>query len=305
MNKELRELFDEKHIVTRKITLKNKVRIIDTGEEQFVIKRREKDLSEIFRYLNSRAFSYYPEIVYQTEHYDIYRYIEDAAIPKEERAQDIIKLVTLLHSKTTFYKEVDDDTYKELYETVVERVEYLQHYYNDLADWIEQEEYMSPAHYLFVRNISKLFASLFYCRDRIEKWYEIIEDKKRVRVVHIHNNLSLDHYLSGDQPYLISWRYSKKDLPIYDLLKFYKKYYLELDFHELIRNYEQRYPMLEEEKILFFCLISIPEKLEFEKQEFLMCQKVQRFYDYLLATDKLIQDYFPHKDQRKELRQKV
>lgn len=294
MNKELRELFDQNQIITKKITLKNNVRIIDTGEEQLVIKRREKELTELYKYLKSRAFDYFPDILYQTDNYDIYRYVEDTNISKEERADDIIKLVTLLHGKTTFYREIDDDTYKELYEKIIEQLDYLMNYYNDMAEVIEREEYMSPSHYYFIRNISKVFAALSYCRYHIDKWYQLIEEKKRIRVVQLHNNLSLDHYLmDGDRPYFISWRFSKRDIPIYDLMKLYKQYYRDLDFCELIRKYEMHYPMLPEERELFFVLISIPERLDFREGEYHMCEKVQNFYDYLLTSEKLIDDYFP------------
>ena len=53
MNKELRELFDCKNIITKKITLKNSVRIIEGDTEKLVIKRRDKDLSELYKYLKS------------------------------------------------------------------------------------------------------------------------------------------------------------------------------------------------------------------------------------------------------------
>ena len=294
MNKELRELFDDNNIITKKITLKNNVRIIDDGEKQFVIKRRDKSLNDLYKYLKSRSFDYFPKVLYQTKNYDIYEYIEDSNITKEERAEDIIKLVTLLHGKTTFYKEIDDNTYKELYEKIIEQIDYLTNYYNDIAEIIEKEEYMSPSHYYFIRNISKVFAALNYSKYHIEKWHNIISDKKRIRVVNIHNNLNLDHYLINDnRPYLISWRNSKRDIPIYDLIKLYKRYHKELDFYELIRKYELNYPMLPEEKELFFVLISIPEKLDFRDTEYNMCIKVQDFYNYLFTSEKLIDDYLP------------
>lgn len=294
MNKELRDLFDRNNIITKRITIKNNVRIIDSGEDQFVIKRRDKDLSNIYKYLKSRSFDYFPEILYQTDNYDVYRYIEDVEISKEEKAEDIIKLISMLHGKTTFYKDIDDDTYKELYESIIEKIEYLVNYYGDMAEIIEKEVYMSPSHYYFIRNISKVFASLDYCRYHIDKWYKLIEDKKRVRVVQLHNNLNLDHYMISDnRPYLISWRKSIRDIPIYDLINLYKQYYKELDFVELIRKYEMNYPMLPEERELFLVLISLPAKLEFIDNEYDMCKKVKDLYDYLLTTEKIIEDYLP------------
>lgn len=294
MNKELRELFDENKIITKKITLKNNVRIIENEDNKLVIKRRDKDLNNVYKYLKSRSFEYFPEVLYQTKNYDIYEYIDDSEISKEEKADDIIKMVTLLHSKTTFYKEIDDDTYKELYESIIEKLDYLVNYYNDIAEIIEREEYMSPSHYFFIRNVSKIFASLDYCRFHIDNWYKIIEEKKRIRVVQLHNNLSLDHYLTeGNRPYLISWRRTTRDIPIYDIINLYKQYYNKLDFCELLRKYEMNYPMLKEERELFFVLISIPEKLEFKTNEYHMCKQVQNFYDYLNSSDKLISDYLP------------
>lgn len=297
MNREIRELFDNKNIVTKKITIKRDVRIIDTGQNKFVIKKRDKDLEKLFKYLESRSFNYFPRIVYKTDNYDIYEYVSDIDMPIEERALDVVKLMTMLHSKTTFYRDIDEDYYKEIYEDINSRINYLENYYNDIAEVIEREEYMSPSNYLFIRNITLVFQALNYCKHNIQKWYDIISDKKRIRIVNIHNNISLDHYLLGDRPNFISWRFSKRDMPIYDMIDFYKKYYLELDFCELLRNYEVTYPMLPEEKILFFCLISLPDKLEFNDSEYNLCLKVKKFYDYLNTSDKFVMDYFPEKNK--------
>ena len=290
MDKEIRELFDKNNIITRKITIRHNVRIIDTGNDKFVIKKRDKDLENLFKYLSSRGFNYFPNILYKTDNYDVYKYIEGVNLPREEEAIDIVKLLSILHNKTTFYKDIDDDSYKEIYEDVIDRIDYLYNYYDDFANIIEREEFMSPSNYLFIRNISKIFQALNYSRINIDKWYNLIKSKKRVRIVNLHNNVSLDHYLLAAKPYLISWRLSKKDMPIYDIINFYKKYYNELDFSELLRIYEVNYPLLKEEKILLFCLLSIPSKLEFTDNEYDMCLKVSRFYEYIYSSEKLIDD---------------
>lgn len=300
MNRELRELFDRYNIVTKKITIKGNVRIIDTGENKLVIKKRNRDLDDVFLYLHSRAFDYFPDVLYKSECYDVYEYVSDVDLPREERAMDIIKLVSMLHSKTTFYREIDEDYYKEIYEKVLENVEYLSNYYDDMASVIEKDEFMSPASYLFIRNVTKVFQALNYCKVSIEKWYDILSKKKRIRIVNIHNNLQLDHYLVGDRPMLISWDNSKRDMPIYDLLNLYKGYYDQFDFCDLLRNYELHYPFLLEEKILFFCLISIPDKLIFDECEYDMCGRVKKFYNYLNVSEVLISDYFPNDEDNKK-----
>ncbi len=290
MNKELRELFDRYNIIVKKITIKRGVKIVETSDMKYVIKKKNRKIGSLYRYLSSRNFNSFPSILFNSDNYDVFEYIDGVNIPYEEASVDIIKLVSVLHSKTTFYKDVDDDSCKKIYESVVDKINYLYNYYDDYANVIDEEEYMSPSNYLFVRNISMLFKVLNYCRDAIERWYNIIKDKGRIRVVNLHNNLSLEHYLLSDKPYFISWDKSKRDMPIYDIIIFYKKYYNDFDFCELIRIYESYYPLLKEEKILLLCLISLPDKLDFDMNEYDMCIKVNDFYEYLSNSMKLVSD---------------
>ncbi len=290
MNKEIRDLFDKNNIVIQKITISGSVIIVSSVDNRYVIKKKDKRIKSLYKYLSSRNFNNYPKLIYETDNYDVFEYIDGASIPYEEEAVDIIKLVSSLHSKTTFYKDIDEDTYKEIYEDIIDRVNYLYNYYDDICNIIDREEYMSPSNYFFMRNVSMLFSCLNYCKEEINKWHDLIKDIKRIRVVNLHNNLSLDHYLLSSKPYLISWNKSKRDMPIYDLIVFYKKYYMEFDFCELIRVYESYYPLLKEERILLYCLLSIPDKINFDKSEYDNCLEVLNFYEYISSTNKLIND---------------
>jgi len=293
MNSEIRKILEDNNLLVKKITLKGNVKIIDTGSEKFVIKKKRKDLNNLYKYLSSRAFEYFPKKIIESNNYYIYEYVDGVEIPFEQKIFDMIHLVSILHNKTTFYKTIDSDEYKFLYEDVLERVEYLQHYYDDLVSLFEREEYMSPSSYLISRNISMVFEVLGFCRYNINKWYEIISEKKRVRVVNLHNNLSMDHFIKGDGDFLISWEESKRDLPIYDLINLFNRYYYEIDFCDLLRSYENNYPLLNEERILLLVLISMPSKLLIEGNEYECCLKVKKFYDKLKAASVVVSDYVP------------
>ena len=91
-----------------KITIKNGAKIIDNN---YVIKKKKRDLSNTYNYLLSRSFDYFPEVVKEDNEKIYYRYINDLEEPKEQKVIDLVNLITLLHSKTTFYKEVDIDNY--------------------------------------------------------------------------------------------------------------------------------------------------------------------------------------------------
>ena len=291
MEDKLREILKKNDINFNKITLKNNTKIINTKDNNLVIKKDNSNVLSTYNYLLSRSFDYFPKILFSDEDYNVYEYIEDVEEPKEQRIFDIITLLTMLHSKTTFYKEIDIDNYKYLYETIDSRLEYLYNYYSDIISVIENSIYMSPANYIVARNINKIYDTINYCKGELENWYELIKNKRKVRVVNIHNNLSLEHYLKNDKPYFISWNKNKIDMPIYDLLILYKNYYLEFDFYELFNYYESRYPLSLEERKILFILMSLPEKIELEDSEYKNCIKCRKFFDYIYKTEELITEY--------------
>lgn len=284
MNNELRKLLTTNNIPIKKITLKNNARIIDTNDNKYVIKDNKTSLSNLYKYLDSRSFNYHPKLLLETDNYNIFEYIDNINIDDNEKAKDIMHLTGLLHAKTSYYKEIDIDDYKELYESTINKLDYLNNYYLDIMGIIDKEIYMSPSHYFLARNINIIFKCLDKSHYLIDKWYNIIAKKKKVRLVTIHNNLDIDNYLRSDKGYLLSWDKSKTDMPIYDLLNFYKKYIIDFPIDNLISYYENIYPLLEEEKLLLISLLLIPDKVEFNKREFTMCNILRKKIDYLYKT---------------------
>lgn len=271
-----------------KITIKKGARIINNN---YVIKKKKKELNDTYNYLLSRSFDYFPEILKEEEDNIYYKYIEDIPEPLEQKITDLMNLLSLLHSKTTFYKEIDLDHYKYIYESINKEIEEVYKYYNILMDNIETEVYMSPSNYLIARNISTIYESLKYAKESIDLWYKMIENTRKVRVVTIHNNLSLEHYLKEDKPYLISWDNSKIDMPIYDLISIYKKHYLDFDFTNIFKIYLSKYPLTNEEMTLFLTIISIPSKIEVQNSEYKTVLFIRRQIDYIYKTNDLIKEY--------------
>ena len=285
MNNKLRDLIGQ----INKLTIKSNAKIIDN---KIVIKdKKNSNLDKTYRYLKSRSFDYFPEPIHIDDRYEAYPFIEDSEEPRDQKAIDLMYLVSLLHNKTTFYREIDIDKNKEIYEDIIADLEYLNNYYTDLITLIEKEIYMSPSSYLIARNINIIFESIYFAKETLEEWYKKIENNKNERVVNIHNNINLDHYIKGDKPYLISWNRSKIDSPIYDLLSFYKSHYLDLNFNDLFHYYENNYPLKEEERLLLFTYMAIPPKIEIENHEYKMCIKINKIIDYLYKTSNLITNY--------------
>ncbi len=287
---EINEVLKKNNLRTNSYRKLGRAILVNTNEGKKVIK--EKGQNDIYRYLQSRNFNYYPNII-ETDQYEIIEYIDDKIeMPDEQKMLDMIRLIALLHNKTTYYKEVSEDEYKKIYEDITNNIEYLYSYYTDLITVIETRVYMSPSEYLLARGISKIFNSLNFSKYEIDEWYKLVKEKRKQRYVVLHNNLELDHFIKSNDSYLISWEKSKIDIPIFDIYKLYKKHALDFDFSSLIRSYEQDYPLLDEERELLFILISLPDKIEFNTSEYEMCKKISKLLDYLYKTDDLISPYY-------------
>ena len=81
--KEISELLKQENIRALGYQKQGNVVIADTNIGKLVVKKNNnKDY--IYDYLNTRNFSYYPEII-KENNYVISRYIEDVNIPKDQK----------------------------------------------------------------------------------------------------------------------------------------------------------------------------------------------------------------------------
>ena len=249
-----------------RLTIKNSAIILDTTEGKYIVKEKKKeDVNKIYNYLKSRNFDYFPKLIDDNrEDVNIYEYIEDTSMPIEQKSSDMIDIVALLHSKTTYYKKVSEDKYKQIYEDILNNINYLKNYYINLFKNIDEEIYMSPSHYMLIRNSSKIMASLDFANSELEAWYEMVKKNNKQRVALIHNNLNLDHFRKNNKGYLISWDKAVMDTPVLDLVIFYKNEFINIDFETILEEYLKKSPFSEEEKKLFFILISILDEIKLD-----------------------------------------
>lgn len=281
-----KKILNKNDLKVDKYTMKGKTMIVNTPLGQFALKKG--NLDNIYKYLLSRNFEYFPKVIDSNEDSTIYEFVDDVKYDNEQRAFDLIHTIALLHSKTTYYKDVDIDEYKKIFEETMEKINYIYNYYMDVINIIESKIYMSPSEYLIARNISKIFSCIYFCKNELEQWYEIVKNEKRKRVVTLHNNLKLDNIIRNKSVYLIGWEYSKIDSPIYDFINFYNNYALYFDFRSLLNEYERIFPFKEEEKKLLSVLISIPSKIPNTEKEYNKVKNVRQLLDKIYKTEMLL-----------------
>ena len=281
--KKINEILRNKNLKPKKYFKQGSVYIVELEDSKLVLKKNNTD---IYKYLKERNFDYYPntEII---DGYELMEYVEDDNLTDDTKINKIISLMSLLHSKTTYYKSTNDMEYKEIYETINATIKNRIDYYNRLMDVIESEVYMSPSHYFLARNITNIFNALDYCRYQLEKWYDQVKDLKKIRKSVIHNNLDLSHYLNNK---LISWNKSKFDLPIFDIEHLYRTSYDDFVWDELLNDYLSQNMLHDEEVKLLYIILSIPEEIKFNNSEYQNTIIVNNLINYISKTSELVID---------------
>lgn len=277
-----------------KISYKGSTKIFKCTSGNYVIKnKKDKDIKELYSYLNSRNFTYYPKLIEDNRSdINVFEYIEDYSIDDEQKLNDLLNLVSLLHNKTSYYKEITNDKIKSIYEELLGRVEYIEDYFNKLIFDVEDNVFISPSSNILLINSTKVFDSLTFIKKEIDKWYQISIDKNKMRVCLLHNNLELDHYLKNKNDYLISWESSKIDTPIIDIVKLYKKVFLTLDFIDPLKTYLEKFPLNDSEMELLYIMLALPDELILTNDELKNVKNTRIFLDYIYKTENLIKNIY-------------
>ena len=281
MNDELRKIIKKRGIHPISYTKKGKVYIIKEKKHSFVIKLNTNNY-DIYKYLLSRDFLYFPEnFSYKNSNYDIYEYIPDIKEEYEQKLEDLIIIISKLHSKTSYRREIDLDDIKSIYEDTKSKIEKIRQYYVRLNDSIDKELFLSPVNYLLARNISLIYYALDLSNKYIDEWYKHIIKEKGLRVALLHNNISIDHLIIDDKKYLISWDYAYFNNPIYDIENLYRKYYYYLELQDVLQIYEKNNKLYNLEYKLLFALLLIPKIIDTSSNSLLDIEKTNTEILYL------------------------
>ncbi len=278
-------------------TIKGKSTILETTCGNFIIKPKNKDINELYTYLTNRGFMNYPKIIDSSrDEVNVFEYVEDIKLPKEQKCDDLIEIIASLHNKTSYFKEVSEDKFKSIYEDIKSNISYLSNYYNTLYEIGFNEVYASPSNYIFMRNYFKINAALEYANSELDNWYSLVTNETKIRVCLIHNNLELNHLLNNK---LISWDNYMIDTPVIDIVKLYKNEWKNIDFSEILERYIYKFPLLDYEKKLLFILISLPPQIKKSNNEFEKCKVISEVMDYVFKTEELIRPYNTKQEEEK------
>ncbi|MBQ3468801.1 MAG: hypothetical protein IJH18_01915 [Bacilli bacterium] len=248
-------------------------------------KRRNK---EIYNYLEAKDFRYYLEPIRTKKGIDEFAFLKETKIDNNDKALDLMYILAYLQNKTTSYEDINLDKVKEKFESINERIISLRNYYYQLQDKIERKVYFNPSEYLLMINISLIYEALNQAKTTIDKYYELVTKKAKIRKVFIHGKLELNHFFDNEDKKLISFNNLEKDLPIYDFIYFYKTHYRDADMIDLFNAYQNKFLYSEEELMLLFSEILVTNKVEIRDNSYLVYEKVQNLIEYVQITKNFV-----------------
>jgi len=289
MNDELRSVIKENNLRPLSYRKMKKVYIIDTKNDSYVLKLNTNNY-DIYKYLLSRGFDYFPKNLNSKGNYDLVRFIEDNSLNNSQKLNDLVGVVGTLHKKTSYMREVDLDEIKALYEELNTKINNGIKYYTSVNDYIDTILFYSPSEYLLVRNISLIYFMLEFSKRKLEEWYYNIRNEKSIRNSLIHNNLELGHLLINNGYYLISWDKAMFSYPIDDLYKLYRDYYSKMELSDFFKTYESINKLNKYEFDLLLIKLSIPEIIEFTSDNYLDTKRINDLLFYLQKVYKIIKN---------------
>ena len=257
MNK---HLIDKNNLKANKITYRGNSIVLNTPLGLFIL--NNKDNIKTYDYLISRGFNYILPIVDYDNSSILFKYENPINYNINEKALDYVKLLSLLHNKTSYFINIKKEENKKIFDKLKKYIEEIKNYYDNITSKIENNIYYSPNEYLFIRNVSAVYNNIFLLYDRLEKWYEKYKNNTKKRVCTLYNNYDLNDLIkTKDNIYLYDFKKSYIDSPIYDLNKFYNIYFDHFDFNNLYKVYNKTLELNEYEKDLLMILNLIPPKI--------------------------------------------
>ena len=272
----------------KKIKKIDNLKIIEEDNKKICIKRVNNSLLNRYNYLRSKGF--YNIFDYKINNgYEIRSFVDEIDISKEDKIYNLIYLIAMLHTKTTHYKNISLDEIKTFYEKETDEIIDIKNYYNTICENNDYKMLLLPSINLLIDNISLLFISLDKSKYFLDKWYEVVKDKKRKRVVLNHNNLKISNYIVSDNSYLINWDKSIIDTPVIDLYSLFKNNIDNIDLIDCFNTYKTKYVLYEEEVLfLYFKLLKI-DKVLFDKDEFDNTTEVYDIINYLEIINEFLE----------------
>ncbi|MEH7387745.1 spore coat protein YsxE [Bacillus sp. JJ1521] len=177
--------------------------------------------------------------------------------------------IARIHLTTARKQQINDENdITGHYETIIKKWEERNQFLEGFVEKAEAKWYMSPFELQFCTYFYEISLASSFARTQLNKWHELMVEKKSFRTALTLNNLSDTHFLYDEsgKGYLSNFERAGYANPTNDLVSLYYrilKTYPTLctDCLEWFDSYQSRFPLLEEEFYLFLSHFTFPEPI--------------------------------------------
>ena len=300
--KKIVNILKQYNIDIEKIEKRNDYYIVYSKNNKYLVLKRVRDISKIYSYFNSINYPYYLNSINSLEDdYLLFLFKDNITDDVIVRGKNEVISLAKLQKSSVFLEDSDDTLLDNIYNDIKEKINKTRNYYLSLHDKIDEENYLFPAKYLLIRNISSIYNLLNKSDYYLEKWYS--NKDRKIRYSYLIMNNSLDNFIVSDSCYFISFNNYKKDLIILDFYDFYKKNIHILDMNMMIDIYEENFLFTDNEKDLLYSLISIVDTISFTNNNYNDVLVVRKIIDYCDKTIKFLLE--ENKEDKKTDKEKL
>lgn len=233
-------------------------------------------LQQLFQQGYTRAVPIYPTVEgkYLVYHNQQFHYLmpwlkNNSNEFRSDHYQAFFKEIARIHLTTIRKQQIhDENEITGYYETTIKKWEERNQFLESFIEEAEQKWYMSPFELQFCTYFHEVNLAASFARTQLDKWHELMVDRKSFRTALTLNNLSDTHFLYDDsgKGYLSNFERCGYANPTNDLVSLYYrilKTYPTLctDCLDWFESYQSRFPLREEEFYLFLSHLAFPEPI--------------------------------------------
>ena len=264
----LQECICKYSLSVKKIQYYNAFILIYTEQQIYLFIEDDKNRISVFNQLKNFDYIYYQESINdENDLYGLYYFHEniDNFKLKDDK---MIQLLALLHKKSLIDKTVSSSEILDLYESIKRKIQDVLEYYENLLDYVISFSFSRIDYYNYIINFSLIYHSIYQALYYLEQWYHEQKNDSFIRKAFLLHRTDIENFCNCEKPYFYQVGDCSYDLLIYDLVSFYKNNYDKIDMNKMYFEYQEVVQLLESEKSLFYCLISIPDKLSFQSSSY-------------------------------------
>ncbi|MEH7236202.1 spore coat protein YsxE [Bacillus sp. JJ1562] len=233
-------------------------------------------LQQLFQQGYTRAVPIYPTVegkylVYHNQkYYYLMPWLKSGTLEHRGDHYDaVFKEIARVHLTTVRKQQINDkNEITGHYETIIQKWEERNQFLERFVEEAETKWYMSPFELQFCTYFYEISLASSFARTQLDKWHELMVERKSLRTALTLNNLSDTHFLYDEsgKGYLSNFERAGYASPTNDLVSLYfriLKTYPTLctDCLEWFESYQSRFPLREEEFYLLLSHLTFPEPI--------------------------------------------